>query len=235
MKFPENYPVVIGTVTTPSGLRTLTRKSLPADAVEVRMDALLAEKMPVEKIEAALKTRKHPVLLTLRIPSEGGQRPWKIAERRDLFLRLLPHVEAIDLELVSMRAMQPVIEEARRMGKTIVFSAHAIQRPTSAAQMEHWVGQFDHQPRTILKIAGQIKSWRDLQRLAALLVNNPDASMAVMGLGPYAAQSRSVLMALGSRLTYGYLDKPAAPGQPSAAQVRKMAESVKIAKTRWNS
>jgi hypothetical protein len=27
-----------------------------------------------------------------------------------------------------------------------------------------------------------------------------------MGLGPYAAQSRSVLTALGSRLVYGYLD-----------------------------
>ena len=200
----------------------------------MRVDALLAKKVPVEKIEAALKSREHPVLLTLRIPAEGGQCPWKVAERRALFLRLLPHVEAIDLEIASMRTMQAVIEEARHSGKTIIFSAHSIQRPASEMQMTRWRNQFDQQPRTILKIAGRIQSWRDLLRLAALLVNNPDAPMAVMGIGPYAAQSRSVLMALGSRLTYGYLDQAAAPGQPSAAQVRKMAESVKIAKALWN-
>jgi 3-dehydroquinate dehydratase-1 len=90
--------------------------------------------------------------------------------------------------------------------------------------MEGWIGQYASQPRTILKIAAQIKSWRDLQQLAAILVNHPDWHVAVMGLGPAAAQSRSVLTALGSRLVYGYLDKPAAPGQPSAAQVRKMAK-----------
>jgi len=182
--------------------------------------------MTAEKIETALKMRRHPVLLTLRIPVEGGHRAWKVKERRELFLQLLSHVEAIDVELVTLRAMQPVVDAARRAGKTVIFSAHAIQRPASSAQISRWVKQFDHKPRTILKIAAQIKSWRDLQQLAALLVNHPEWSLAVMGLGSYAPQSRSVLTALGSRLTYGYLDKPAAPGQPSAAEMRKMVSTV---------
>jgi 3-dehydroquinate dehydratase-1 len=227
MKFPKAHPVVLGTVTTPSGLRVLARIKIPADAVEVRVDALLAEKVPVEKIEAALRTRKHPVLLTLRIPPEGGQRAWKVKERRDLFLRLLPLVEAIDVELATARAMQPVIDEARRTGKTVVLSAHAINQPASPAQIARWVGQFPARPATILKIAARIKSWRDLQQLAALLVNHPEWPLAVMGLGPYAAQSRAVLMALGSRLVYGYLDLAAAPGQPSAAEVKKMVLAVR--------
>lgn len=227
MKLPENYPVVLGTVTTPSGLRCLARKAIPADAIEVRVDALLAEKVPVEKIEAALKSRKHPVLLTLRIPAEGGQIAWKIKERRELFLRLLPYVEAIDVELATARAMQPVLDEARRTGKAVVLSAHAIEKPATPAQIARWAGQFDPLPATILKVASRIKSWRDLQQLAALLVNHPGSAIAVMGLGPYAAQSRSVLAALGSRLTYGYLDTPAAPGQPSAAEVRKMVLAVR--------
>jgi 3-dehydroquinate dehydratase-1 len=227
MKFPETHPVVLGTVTTPSGLRCLARKKLPAHAVEVRVDALLAEKVPVEEIEAALRKKKHPVLLTLRIPAEGGQRAWNVAERRKLFLRLLPNVEAIDVELATARAMQPVIDEARRTGKTVVLSAHAIEKPATPAQIARWVGGFPPLPATILKIATRIKSWRDLQQLAALLVNHPDSPLAVMGLGPYAAQSRSVLTALGSRLIYGYLDQPAAPGQPSAAEVRKMVLAVR--------
>jgi len=227
MKFPEAHPVVLGTVTTSAGLRGLSRKAIPADAIEVRVDALLAEKVPVEKIEAALKSRKHPVLLTLRIPPEGGQIAWKVKERRELFLRLLPHVEAIDVELATAHAMQPVIDEARRTGKTVVLSAHAIHKPATPAQVARWVTQFSPLPATILKVAARIKSWRDLQQLAALLVNYPGSSIAVMGLGPYASQSRSVLAALGSRLVYGYLDQAAAPGQPSAAEVKKMVLAVR--------
>jgi len=227
MKFPDAHPVVLGTVTTASGLRSLAKKNIPADAIEVRVDALLARQVPVEKIEAALRAKKHPVLLTLRIPPEGGQRPWQVKERRELFLRLLPLVEAIDIELATARAMQPVIDEARRTGKTVVLSAHAILKPATSAQFARWVGQFAPLPATILKIAARIKSWRDLQQLAALLVNHPDWHLAVMGLGPYAAQSRSVLTALGSRLVYGYLDEAAAPGQLSAAEVRKMVLAVR--------
>jgi 3-dehydroquinate dehydratase-1 len=227
MKFPDAHPVVLGTVTTAAGLRLLARKSVPADAVEVRVDALLAEKVPVELIEAALRAKKHPVLLTLRIPPEGGQLAWKVKERRELFLRLLPLVEAIDVELATAGAMAAVIDEARRMGKTVVLSAHAIAKPATVAQFTRWTGAFTPLPATILKVAARIQSWRDLQQLAALLVNHPEWPLAVMGLGPYAAQSRSVLTALGSRLVYGYLDQPAAPGQPSAAEVRKMVAKMR--------
>jgi 3-dehydroquinate dehydratase-1 len=227
MTFPETHPIVLGTVTTATGLRLLARKKISADAVEVRVDALLAEKVPVEEIETALRKKKQPVLLTLRIPAEGGQRAWKGKERRDLFLRLLPHVEAIDVELATARAMQPVIDQARRAGQTVVLSAHAIEKPATPAQIARWVGQFDPLPSTILKIAARIKSWRDLQQLAALLLDHPDWPLAVMGLGPYAAQSRAVLTALGSRLAYGYLDQAAAPGQPSAAEVKKMVLTVR--------
>jgi 3-dehydroquinate dehydratase I len=227
MKFPDAHPVVLGTITAPSGLRCLSRKKLAADAAEVRVDALLAAQVTADEIETALRRKKHPVLLTLRIPAEGGQRPWKVKERRELFLRLLPLVEAIDVELATARAMALVIKEALHLGKTVVLSAHAIHQPATPAQIARWVGQFDPLPTTILKVAARIKSWRDLQQLAALLVNHPDWPIAVMGLGHYAAQSRAALMALGSRLTYGYLDVAAAPGQPSAAAVKKMVLAVR--------
>ena len=227
MKFPAAHPIVLGSVTTAAGLKCLSRKSIPADAIEVRVDALLAEKVTVKKIVAALRAKRHPVLLTLRIPPEGGQVTWNVKFRRELFLLLLPLVEAIDVELATARAMQPVIAEALRTGRTLVLSAHAIAKPATAAQFVRWTRQYQPASSTILKIAARIQSWRDLQQLAALLVNHPDWPMAVMGLGPYAAQSRSVLTALGSRLVYGYLDAPAAPGQPSAAEVRKMVLAVR--------
>ena len=226
MVFPDTHPVILGSIITRAGLRLLAKKTA-ADAVEVRADALLADGATVDEIESALRKRKQPVLLTLRIPAEGGQRPWKIAERRALYLRLLPLVEAIDIELATAKAMQLVLDVARHSGKTIILSAHAIEKPASAKQFARWLGQFQPKPNTILKIAARIQSWHDLQHLAALLVNHRDWPIAAMGLGPYAAQSRSVLTALGSRLVYGYLDQPAAPGQPSAADVRAMVKAVR--------
>jgi 3-dehydroquinate dehydratase-1 len=226
MKFPAAHPAVIGSVTTPAGLRVLARANLPADAVEIRVDALLKRGVTADKIEAALHGRKHPVLLTLRIPAEGGHRPWKPAERRALYLRLLPHVEAVDIELATARALRPVLDEARRAGKTIVLSAHALGKPAAPAAFARWLKQHAGEAHTILKVAGHIASWRDLQRLATPLVTYPERAIAVMGLGPHAAQSRSVLAALGSRLVYGWLDEPAAPGQPSAAEVRTMIDAL---------
>jgi 3-dehydroquinate dehydratase-1 len=226
MTFPSSHPVVLGTISTRAGLRLLAKKTA-ADAVEVRADALLADGVTPDEIEAALRRKKQPVLLTLRIPAEGGQRAWKVAERRAFYLRLLPLVEAIDVELATAKAMRLVLDVARHSGKTIVLSAHAIEKPAKSAQFARWVGQFEPKPKTILKIATRIQSWHDLQHLAALLVNHRDWPIAAMGLGPYAGQSRSVLTALGSRLVYGWLDQPAAPGQPSAAEVRKMVLSVR--------
>jgi 3-dehydroquinate dehydratase-1 len=226
MKFPAAHPAVIGSVTTASGLKLLSRATLPADAVEVRVDALLKRGVTVDAIEAALRARKQPVLLTLRIPAEGGQRTWKLPERRALYLRLLPDVEAIDVELATVVALRPVLDAAGKAGKTIVLSAHALGKAATPAQFTRWVAQHEGDPHTILKIAGHIGSWRDLQRLAALLVNFPEKQIAVMGLGPHAPQSRAVLAALGSRLVYGWLDEPAAPGQPSATEVRKMVEEL---------
>jgi 3-dehydroquinate dehydratase-1 len=226
MTFPDKHPVILGSIITKAGLRLLAKKTA-ADAIEIRADALLEDGVTPDEIETALRKCKQPVLLTLRIASEGGQRLWKITERRALYLRLLPLVEAIDIELATADSLQLVIDVARHMGKTVVLSAHAIAKAAPEKQFAKWTAQFEPRPNTILKIAARIQSWHDLQHLAALLVNHRDWPIAVMGLGPYAAQSRSVLTALGSRLVYGYLDQPAAPGQPSAADVRKMVTSVR--------
>jgi 3-dehydroquinate dehydratase-1 len=228
MKFPAHSPLVVGSAITRPGLRLLARAAAPADVVEVRVDALLAANATLAEIEAALKKRRHPVLLTLRIPAEGGKRPWTVPERREIFLRLLPLVEGIDLELATVGALKPVSDMAKELGKTVVLSAHAIEKPATPAQFAKWTAQFQPGGKTILKIASRISSWRDLQHLAAVLVNHPEWPVAVMGLGPYAAQSRSVLAALGSKLVYGYLDQAAAPGQPSAAEVKKMVRAASV-------
>ncbi len=226
MEFPDAHPVILGSVITRAGLRLLAKKTA-ADAVEIRADALLADGATADEIETALRKRKQPVLLTLRIPPRAASARGK-------------STSVARFTCASCRTSRPSTSNSRppprcnlsstsprHMGKTVVLSAHAIAKAAPEKQFAKWTAQFEPRPRTILKIAARIQSWHDLQHLAALLVNHRDWPIAVMGLGPYAAQSRSVLTALGSRLVYGYLDKPAAPGQPSTADVRKMVKSVR--------
>lgn len=236
MTFPESYPAVVGVIATPAGLRLLKKKALPVDAIELRVDHMLANKVAVEEMEAALAKRLYPVLTTLRIPAEGGAWKWGAKERRELFLRLLPQVEAIDVELASVGAMKGVIAEARRLRKPVIFSAHSLQRPATPLIFARWLSQFEQAwlqnfepvPQTMLKVASQIKSWHDLKELAGLLVNHHEWPLVVMGTGPFGTQSRSVLTSLGSRLIYGYLDKSTAPGQPSAKEAREIALASRV-------
>lgn len=217
-------PQLVGTVTTPVGLRKLCAKTSPADLIEVRADVLLSGGMTVGQLSEAMAKRKHPVLLTLRLGAEGGAGTWAKGEREATFLLLMQHAEWIDLELASFRKMQSVAMAARRGKKKIVLSAHAINKPATAARFARWERDFAAHARevAICKIAARIEKRADLHRLAGLMIREPRLPWALMGLGPDAAQSRAVLAGLGSRLAYGYLDEPAAPGQPSAAKLRKM-------------
>lgn len=215
---------IVGTVTTTAGLRKLATAKCPADLIEVRVDALMSTGVTIGRIAEALDKRKHPVLLTLRIPAEGGQGTWTPGEREAAFLLLLEHADWIDLELATLPKMQVVADAARRAKKKIILSAHAIEKPASPARFARWERDFVANARraTVCKIAARVNTLADLHRLAGLLLRRPKVPWALMGLGPHGARSRAVLAGLGSRLAYGYLDQPAAPGQPSVTQLRKL-------------
>jgi len=76
----------------------------------------------------------------------------------------------------------------------------------------------------IVKIATHVGGARDLAVLLQLQAS-ARAPLATMGMGPLGKVSRLVLAAAGSRLNYGYLDKPQVPGQwPALELVRRIGE-----------
>jgi 3-dehydroquinate dehydratase-1 len=167
------------------------------------------------------------MMLTLRIPEEGGRYSWEKGRRAELYPQLLPYVQAIDVELASMEELGSIIDLAHTMGKWVVCSAHALQSPASPDQIHSWQNQFCKRylspsiDQAILKIAGVLEDRADLRRLTRILVDH-EWPVAVMGLGSMGALSRQIFSRLGSRLVYGYLDEPAANGQPSTEQIRAM-------------
>lgn len=215
-------PIFTGTIVTPRGLRLLNRVRIPAQIAEVRVDALLAGGVSAQAIELALIKRAHPALLTLRIPAEGGQYAWRGKQREELFLRLLPHVELIDIELASVVPMKRVIAAARAAGKSIILSAHSLRKPLDSAALKKLTAAFLKQSASCYKIAAQVRSQDDVRKLASLLFHHPGHPWAIMGVGPLAAHTRLMFAVLGSRLAYGYLDAPAAPGQPSVVALAKL-------------
>ncbi len=218
-------PLLAGTVLTAAGLKKILAPVPGIDLAEVRVDALLAAKVPLDVVAAALKRRALPVLLTCRIPAEGGHYSWKAGERADALWTLLPHVEAVDVELASVKELKTELALARRLGKKIVLSAHAIAKPVPAATLRKWAAALRREKPDVAKIAARIGTRADLRALAALLLEGTPQRWAVMGLGVHGASSRQVFAALGSALLYGYLDKPAAPGQPSAQSLRPFRDA----------
>lgn len=225
MSSPRSYEIV-GTITTPRGLSLLARKQKKIDWIEVRVDALLKHQTLPSVILQSLQRRKNKVLLTFRSPEEGGQLLWTPGLRVALALELLPACDAIDLELASLTELRSVYQAARHLKKKVVLSTHSIQKTVSKAQLHRWVRQMRCYPTWISKLAVRIENPSHLQDLASLLISNPRQSFALMGLGTKAGLSRQVLTALGSKLVYGYLDQPAAPGQPSVADIAQWSSSL---------
>lgn len=220
-KIPWRKPcIVVGCISTRNGLSYISRGSDDANIFEIRYDSLRKEGVDDDKIIEFLKKRKKPVLLTCRTKDEGGNYSWRSSERILCFQRLLPYVDAIDLELKNLKFMEPVLKEARGMDRQVFLSCHSLKRKVTYGRLKRWIEEFRHYRVSIYKISSLCRSKADLSVLVRVLLDYPELRLGLMAVGPMAAASRVVLPTLGSRLVYGYLDEPAAPGQPSAKDVK---------------
>jgi len=217
--------IKIGTITTPKGLRFLTRPTDICDIVECRVDCLRNQGMEVEAIEEKLAARKNPTLLTLRTTVEGGFHTWKSTERILVFDKLLPKADAVDLEIRNMKYVHPILQQARDTNKSVILSSHSLDRKLTEGKALRIIQQFRSYRVDMYKLAGLARTTEDLKVLVRVLLKFPQLRLGVMATGTMASVSRPVLSALGSKLIYGYLDEPAADGQPSVSQVNEMLTS----------
>jgi 3-dehydroquinate dehydratase-1 len=214
--------LVVGTITTPDGLKYL-QSTLPAiDLVEVRFDSLKAAGLTPEQVAVHLRKRKNPVLLTLRTSVEGGDRNWKSTERILDFADLLPFADAVDLELKNIEYLQNTLKLARVKGLSVILSTHSITRKLTFGKAKRLVEDMQGYRVDCYKIASLVRTVEDLRVLVRVLLEFPRLRLSLQGIGKLAQRSRTVLPLLGSRMVYGYLDKPAAPGQPAVHEVAEL-------------
>ncbi len=200
--------------------RRLTEKD--CDIVEIRADAI-ADLPAIEKAMAAIQL---PILLTVRHPAEGGIGALPLATRREWLIRLLPRATLVDIELRSLAALAAVATAAHEAGIAVIASNHHFHSTPSLAKMSALQKEAFQLGADIFKLAALAPTAPILARLLEFTAKPAPGPHAVMGMGTFGQVSRLALAQAGSVLNYGYLDKPNAPGQWEARELKRLLQAV---------
>jgi len=202
-------PRVVGTLSTlaPKG-------KLYGDIVEMRLDKMARPSDWLLRC-AALQSCGKPVLLTVRLRTEGGGWETDDEQRLEIYKQGLQELAAVDVELSSM-ICRSVASEASRLKKASVISFHDFEKTPPLRELCAIVEKA-HKTGSIAKVSTTIKRASDADVLRSLLRRRWDKPLCVIGMGRAWSKTRIEFATLGSCLTYGYLDKPTAPGQMSSA------------------
>jgi 3-dehydroquinate dehydratase-1 len=246
MQSRTDAPLVVGTV-RPDGLARLV--SLPlaergADIIEARFDLAMPPPQPGDRDPERspgvppdlalhfpacrqLEQSGSPVLGTIRLVADGGH--WPVdAARLSWFERALDVVSWVDIEVESLIAAQ-VVAAARARRRRVIVSHHDFARTPDAADLDAVVARARGLGADVVKVATMVRGPSDHDLLIDLLRRHRDAtasspaqvSLALVGMGPFGTSLRSYLPCVGSRLTYGFLDQTAAPGQLPAPELMR--------------
>ncbi|WDE96179.1 type I 3-dehydroquinate dehydratase [Lentisphaera profundi] len=206
---------IVGTISSLDTLHELNKnpqKLKGCDVVELRFD----EHMELSEAKDAAKeiSQHRPVLITIRTSKEGGT--WKLddAHRFEFFKEFFEIATYADIELKS-----ELFQHQKRSDfpseMTVIGSFHNYKKCPSEAEMNELIQQGEQWGIDIVKLAVFCNKADDRQSLSNVLEDHPESNLALMGMGPEGLETRFSLPPLGSKFTYGFLDKPAAPGQPS--------------------
>jgi 3-dehydroquinate dehydratase-1 len=209
---PGRKPRIVGVIASRTDWDLVTQGDFTGlDLCELRVDLLAAEGFEERECQRPLPFSK---ILTIRDPKEGGRASLGEKERVDLFARLLPHVDYIDLELRNFSLYAEVIAAARTSEKQVILSVHDFEKTPNEKEMERWVEEtMLRDPNAILKISTQVTSWEEVVRLGNFLANQSRIKVAAMGMGPWGKVSRLLFARLGSELIYAACGELVVPGQ----------------------
>lgn len=211
-------PQVVGVV---SQADTLARLAIGVghvcDIVEVRLDLIGADAPAWLDHAKRIEAQGFPVVVTIRLNSEGGQWSGADAARLPLFETVLENLSAADIELFS-----PLLSEvsalARRHKRALIVSYHDFTKTPSVGELRQVLWKAATHG-TVVKIATLTQTETELVTLRELFLEKCPVSLCVLGMGPLGPRTRLEFPKLGSCLTYGYLDVPVAPGQVSAREL----------------
>ena len=186
-----------------------------ADILELRFD-----KIKVNEDEAAglLKSIKK-----LGLSIIGTKRPaFHGEDRQDFFSAIIPFVDVIDLEVEEK--IEGIVSMAKTKGKRVIVSYHNYEETPKPGDLKKILDSMRKKGADIVKIATFIKRREDLARLLLLTNNYKALPIITIGMGKIGTVSRVIAPIFGSCLTYGYINRPQAPGQMKVSMLKREIE-----------
>jgi 3-dehydroquinate dehydratase-1 len=217
-------PLVVGTLSSLAGKFPPPRQKVDCDVVEVRLDKTGPPPDWLERCRE-IQDRGWPVLLTIRLKNEGGAWNDGDARRLPLFEQGLYELAGADVEWRS-NIVHRVAILAKRLRKICVISYHDLNKTPPAEKLAAIILEAQ-KLASIVKIATRLNNPADEATLRLLLAHRWKRPLCLIGMGPAWTHTRLSFPQLGSCLTYGYLDKPAAPGQMPAAELARQLRAQK--------
>ena len=201
-----------------------------ADIAEIRIDQF-KDVTPGHIVDVIGKVKRLslPVIGTIRNKKEGGRRDISSSKRLELFKKIFPLVDAVDIELSSRKILGKVISLAKSDRKTVIVSYHNFTRTPPSIFLTRKIISAKKEGSDIVKISVRVNSQKDFLRLLRLTIDKKEDNLIVIAMGRKGIASRIFFPLIGSLLTYAYVDKPSAPGQVSLPEMNRIFESLKRA------
>jgi 3-dehydroquinate dehydratase-1 len=213
-----NAPWLVGVVSRPEAVADFALTPAPSrviDLLELRVDLFAAPELGAcAEAAARVEATGTPVLVTIRLAAEGGRWTRPDAVRLELYREALAFASWIDVEAASPIA-RDVTARARARGATSIVSHHDFARTPPLAELERLIEACDATGADVPKLATKVNADEDRDALLTLAAAHAGRA-CVIGMATSDSELRVLLPARGSRLAYGYLDAPTAPGQIAA-------------------
>lgn len=199
------------------------------DILEVRVDLLdtLAPSQVVSEVKV-LKRHEMPLIGTIRSQAEGGKANVSDTQREDLYKRISPLVQAIDLDL-SSSILKPVIAAARRNKNTVILSHHNFKKTPNDATLTDIVKKAHGLGADIIKIAVRANDEGDVVRLLEFTLAHRGKNLVTISMGSIGSVSRLLFPLAGSVMTYTSVT-------PSDGQIppQRLIEDLRLYYPRYN-
>jgi 3-dehydroquinate dehydratase-1 len=217
-------PLVVGALSSLAGPFPPPGREVSCDVVEVRLDKAGCPPLWMDRC-LEIQERGWPVLLTPRLKSEGGAWDEPDAQRLDIFRQAILELAGVDIEWRS-KIVHPVAMFAKLKRKVCVISYHNFDKTPPAAELASIIREAADMA-SIVKISTRLLSAEDEETLLSMLDRKWKRPLCIIGMGAAWSHTRVSFPLFGSCLTYGYLDKPTAPGQTTVAELtRRLREEM---------
>lgn len=222
-------PVIVLTLTGSESLEAVRRAKLLVRArpavpllLEIRIDRFPT--LDAEKILGQIRSLKRlgtSLIATIRSRKEGGGRSIPDSVRLQLFKKILPAVDAIDLELGSRALVRKLVPRAHRLGKQAILSHHDFKSTPSDQKLLALIRQGKRWGGDLVKLAVTPKRPQDVARLLLLTHRNREKHLVSIAMGRDGQVTRVLGPRFGSLLTYGFIGRAQALGQLSVARLSR--------------